>query len=283
MPQIEINNVLDGKRLCNTLANILVEKFEEITPGCKTEITVFNHRSFFIVNGYTTAKSTINISEIFKSYFTKINEKLDEPVKVIDIIKFVESIRVNPLSIIFNYDKFLNKLKSELTSLVDDLFIQGFKVNLKVDTLSKIILYQTNENDTYVTNKLSSEYPDYKLVSYNFDDFNYNSDRKYGISYGNEKLYYYLGDYISNHLFYKSISSKLDFYLHSDEKYNDITSENVLLKINNDNHIVKTEWLESLILDVFPFDVETLNKTFTKEFLDVDSKKLNLLNELILF
>ena len=67
MSQIEINNPLDGKRLCNALADLLVKKFEETTPECKTEITVFNHRSFFIVNGFTTSTKTINIADLFKN------------------------------------------------------------------------------------------------------------------------------------------------------------------------------------------------------------------------
>ena len=90
MSQIEINNLLDGKRLCNTLANILVNKFEEVTPGCKTELTVFNHRSFFIVNGFTTSKQTVNILESFRNYLSEFKDSRYETVKVIDIINFVD-------------------------------------------------------------------------------------------------------------------------------------------------------------------------------------------------
>ena len=32
--------------------------------------------------------------------------------------------------------------------------------------------------------------------------------------------------------------------------------------LHNDNHIVKTEWLESLVLDVFPFELNELNTVY---------------------
>ena len=114
MSQIEINNPLDGKRLCNALADLLVKKFEETTPGCKTEITVFNHRSFFIVNGFTTSTKTINIADLFKNYLKNFNDKMYETIKVIDIIKFVEVLVVNPLNINFNYNKSLKKPTSSI-------------------------------------------------------------------------------------------------------------------------------------------------------------------------
>jgi hypothetical protein len=35
------------------------------------------------------------------------------------------------------------------------------------------------------------------------------------------------------------------------------------LIISNDNHIVKREWLESLVMDVFPFELEKLKIRFS--------------------
>jgi hypothetical protein len=32
--------------------------------------------------------------------------------------------------------------------------------------------------------------------------------------------------------------------------------------LHNDDHIVNTHWLESLVLDVFPFDVESLKSKY---------------------
>ena len=283
MSQIEINNPLDGKRLCNALADLLVKKFEETTPGCKTEITVFNHRSFFIVNGFTTSTKTINIADLFKNYLKNFNDKMYETIKVIDIIKFVEVLVVNPLNINFNYNKNYDSIQKELCLLVDEFFNNRIKVNLKLDLKNKIMFYQANNSEPLFVEKLNLKYPEYKLIKYNFDNIEYSSDKKYGLSFGSEKLYYFLGDYISNHLFNKSISNKLEFCMYSDENFKDINSENIIFKISNNDHIVKTEWLESLVLDVFPFDSGSLLNTFTKENLETKTEELDLINELILF
>ena len=45
--------------------------------------------------------------------------------------------------------------------------------------------------------------------------------------------------------------------LYSDVNINEMDNLTVNFVLHNDNHIVKTEWLESLVLDVFPFDVES--------------------------
>ena len=71
--------------------------------------------------------------------------------------------------------------------------------------------------------------------------------------------------------------------MYSDENFKDINSENIIFKISNNDHIVKTEWLESLVLDVFPFDSGSLLNTFTEENLETKTEELDLINELILF
>ena len=70
--------------------------------------------------------------------------------------------------------------------------------------------------------------------------------------------------------------------MYSNEHYEDINSENIIFKINNNDHIVKTEWLESLVLDVFPFDKNSLMETFNELNLEEKVQDLNLINELIL-
>lgn len=282
MSQIEINNPLDGKRLCNTLADIVVKKLEEITPGCKTEITVFNHRSFFIVNGFTTSTKTINIAETFKEYLKKFNDKLFETIKVIDVIKFVDVLVVNPLSINFEYNQSHINNKKQLTTIIDEFFYNGLKINLRIDLKNNFIFYQCSDDDSLFVKKIKSIYPNFELLKYNFENIEYFSDKKYGLSFGSEKLYHYLGDYISNHIFSKSISNNLQFCMYSNENYEDINSENIIFKINNNDHIVKTEWLESLVLDVFPFDKNSLLETFNELNLEEKVQDLNLINELIL-
>jgi hypothetical protein len=90
------------------------------------------------------------------------------------------------------------------------------------------------------------------------------------------------------------ISRELNIKLVSDIRIDDVDNESIKLYIFNDNHIVKTSWLESLILDVFPFTKDSLSDFYSPYKLDhIDDiingeinspwKKLNLINELVLF
>ena len=90
------------------------------------------------------------------------------------------------------------------------------------------------------------------------------------------------------------ITKELDIKIVSDVNINEIDNENIKLYIYNNNHIVKTSWLESLILDVFPFTENELSSIYlSSEVNHIDDiingevnspwKKLNMINDLILF
>ena len=59
----------------------------------------------------------------------------------------------------------------------------------------------------------------------------------------------------------------------------EIDNLNVSLDILNDDYIVKKDWLESLILDVFPFEneklIDTYNKILSEDFNLMDNGKIN--------
>ena len=90
------------------------------------------------------------------------------------------------------------------------------------------------------------------------------------------------------------ITKELNVKLTSENEISSIDNENINLFIYNDNHIVKTTWLTSLILDVFPFTVSELTELYlTSEIDHIEDiindddnapwKKLNMVGDLILF
>jgi hypothetical protein len=68
--------------------------------------------------------------------------------------------------------------------------------------------------------------------------------------------------HITYHLFTLGISKELNIKLMSSVKIEDMDNNNTEIIITNNNHMVKTEWLESLILDIFPFTQEELKASF---------------------
>lgn len=81
------------------------------------------------------------------------------------------------------------------------------------------------------------------------------SDRYYGLSLYSDKSFQILLKYISNHIFRKNLCRDITIELNSDFLFTTNT-DNIELKLSSDNCIVNLQWLESMILDLFPFEIE---------------------------
>ena len=148
--------------------------------------------------------------------------------------------------------------------------------NLKIEGLKNLLYFDcSTENSNKVFSILKSEYLDYQLVKGDFSQEIYVSDRYYGLSNNGEKLYHMLLRYISYHFLTLGISKELNIKLMSSVNIEDMDNNNTELIITNDNHIVKTKWLESLILDIFPFSQKELKGAF-------DLTSYNSIDEIIL-
>ena len=67
---------------------------------------------------------------------------------------------------------------------------------------------------------------------------------------------------IKNHVFKISLGDNFNCNLNSIKLPSDIENDDIIINLNNDNFKVSTKWLESLILDVFPFEYEKVNSVF---------------------
>jgi hypothetical protein len=260
MNYIEFYNFLDGKNLCNLFANLIVKKFTELSPDVKTNITVINVRNFFIVKGTTTYNETINLAEIFQDYLKTYDSNLSEKIRVIDSILYNDLIEESPINIHNVFVKSQDKKINELQKLINPYTIEKIYFNLKLQETTKHLYYDCNINQlSTVINILKEHFSEYTLIKSDFTQETYTSDPIYGMS---NRYYYSLLLSIKTHLFNLGISKSLDISLYTDMKIEDMDNLNVNFVLNNNNHIVKTEWLESLVLDVFPFTSYELTKTF---------------------
>jgi len=79
------------------------------------------------------------------------------------------------------------------------------------------------------------------------------SDKIFGQSINTDKPYYFLGEYISNHLFERNLCKDVQLRIeHPNIMDCDVDSVSFLL--TSDSLITKKEWCTSLILDLFPFE-----------------------------
>ena len=262
MNYIEFYNFLDGKNLCNIFANLIVKEINNKLPDAKTDISVINVRNFFIVKGTTTYNEVINLAELFQNYLKKYDTELSNKVRVIDSILYNKVVDQEPLNLKEVFIKSQEKKYQSLQQKLNRYTKEKVYFNFKLQERTNHVYYDcSSEQLSIVITILEEQFPEYVLVKSDFSQEIYISDKVYGLS-NNNRLYHFLLWSIKNHIFELGISKKLDVSLYSDANINEMDNLTVNFVLHNDNHIVKTEWLESLVLDVFPFDVESLNTKF---------------------
>jgi len=276
MKTLDVYNLLDGETLCNIFASLIVNKIKEQTPDSKTEISVINVRSFFIVKGRTTSDIVVtNPSEILQEFLSQYSEVKSNSVRVIDIIEYSKPFDLNNLNINYEFDKVLDKSLKEEQNFINSFISDQVYFNYKINYVLNTIFFDCESGyESLVKERLSERFMDYEIIKSDFSQEIYKSERIYGISNIPEKSYHLLLKNISYTLFNLGISKKLNLLVQSNLNYEDVDCLNVFFKISNDDHIVKTDWLESLILDVFPFNLKELNNYF-------DVKNYNPLDELL--
>jgi hypothetical protein len=264
MNYIEFYNFLDGKNLCNIFANLIVKEINTIIPDSKTDISVINVRNFFIVKGTTTFNEVINLAELFQNFLKEYDTELSNKVRVIDSILYNKEVDQEPLNLKEVFIKSQEKKYQSLQEKLNSYTKEKIYFNFKLQERTNHVYYDcSSEQLSTVINILEEQFPDYVLVKCDFSQEIYVSDKVYGLS-NNNRLYHFLLWSIKNHIFNLSISKKLDVSLYSDVSVEEMDNLTVNFVLHNDDHIVKTDWLESLVLDVFPFDAESLKYKFGK-------------------
>lgn len=292
MNQICFHNYLDGKNLCNIFANLIVRELQKESPDVKTEITVVNVRNFFIIKGRTTSSNVLNITDIISKFLSTLPINPVENLRIIDVVLYNVNFTFNPLSISNVFEK--NPLHKNLQDFVNHHSNNNLYFNLILDELNSSILYDCDSKDEeQIYNLLSVKYENFSILKSDFSNLIYTSDRYYGLSMNYEKPYHILLNYIKNHVFNLGISSKLNIGVSSTNPYSEINNLNTSISLRGSKLIVKEDWLESLLLDVFPMNykeiiekLDLLNYDCSNEIIPNDTpliwEKMDLSSEFIL-
>lgn len=291
---IEVYNFLDGKNLCNIFASLIVDKINESFPDAKTEITVINVRNFFVIKGRTNSDVVINCSDILQDFLKEFNQEENIKSNVIDAILYNTKVENEIINLSYTLDKKQSERSIYLQNYLNKLLDKKINLSLEVNDELKYVFYDTTDEDDFkILELLSNEFIDYYIVKKDKSNEIFVSDRYYGLSNNTEKMYHTLLRNVTHHLFSLGISKNVDIKLVSYNDIHSIDNLNVDLIIKG-NHIVKKEWLESLILDIFPFEYNELKNKFgnsdTKSYEEITTnyknctwKKLDLSKEFILF
>lgn len=262
MSYYEIYNYLDGKNVCNIFANLIINKIQSEVPDAKTEITVNNVRNFFIVKGSTSYDKTIDLSELLIDFYTKHYPSKINDVRVFDLIVYNKSIEPESINVSNTSNKSYDKKFNSLQSFVNRQVSKNVLFNMKYVENDNIIYYDCkNENISEVISILENEFKNVTLLKVDMSNECFISDRIYGLS-PNLRLYDLLLINIKNHIFKLSLGERFNCNLNSIKLPKDIENDDMFISLNNGNYKVSTKWLESLVLDVFPFGYSELNSVF---------------------
>ena len=262
MSYYEIYNYLDGKNVCNIFANLIINKIQSEVPDAKTKITVNNVRNFFIVKGSTTYDKTIDLSELLMEFYSKHCPSKTNDVRVFDLITYNKSIEPESINLKITSNKSYDKKFNYLQSFVNSQVSKTVLFNMRYLETDNIIYYDCkNENISEVISILENEFENSTLLKVDMSNECFISDRMYGLS-PNIRMYDLLLINIKNHIFKLSLGEQFNCNLNSIKLPKDLENDDMIINLNNDNYKVSTKWLESLVLDVFPFGYDDLNSSF---------------------
>jgi hypothetical protein len=262
MSYYEIYNYLDGKNICNIFANLIVNKIHSEVPDAKTEITVNNVRNFFIVKGSTSYEKTIDLSELLRDFYTKHNPSKVNDVRVFDLITYNKEIELGSVNTNISSNKKYNKRFNKLQNFVNSNVSKNILFNIKYIESGNVIYYDCkDENISQVITLIENYFNDSTLLKVDMSNECFISDRIYGLS-PNMRLYDLILINIKNHVFKLGLGENFNCNLNSIKLPQDIENDDMMITLNNNSFKVNNEWLESLILDVFPFELNELNTVY---------------------
>lgn len=262
---IKISSFLNGKNLCNIFANSIVEKINELSPDAKTQISVINVGSFFIVKGQTSSEVLVNPSNILSEIYGKYDNNLSKTVRVIDTILYNKSPELNYVHLEFSESTKERKIKSQLTEKCNQLQKEGIYLNLEVK--NNTIYYDLDHNKEHNSTIIESLFSEFICIKDDFSQRIFVSDEMYGLSKDGIKFYHYLIRKISYNLLMRGVSNNIKISINSDKKLNELNSENINLDLDG-NFILNKSNLESLILDNFDFELAKLESHFGNSYED---------------
>lgn len=265
-----VYNPYYGTNLCNLLANSIVEKIKSVDPNLYVNITVTNVNNFFMTCGETEFPERINITELFTNVMNTVPEPMKTLVKVFDIIDYgVERKKET----IFYKEKFSKYRKNLMENYSD------YKI---IKTLNESEVYcnlQHFNEKTYLqvlSNEHSISLPKgFELMEKNNKVFT--SDSIFGRDVYSTKYLYMLSRYIAYTLFESNLCRTFEISIQTNSNINEISHDTISLSIDSESLIVTKKWVESLVLDIFDFEVDKVVKglqletyNFEKEILNVD-------------
>lgn len=265
-----VYNPYYGTNLCNLLANSIVEKIKSIDPNLYVNITVTNVNNFFMTCGETEYSERINITELFTNVMNTIPESLKTLVKVFDLIDYGVKRKKETIFYKEKFSKYRKNLMENYSDCKILHTLNGSEVYCNLQHFNEKTYLQVLSNEHSIN--LPSGF---ELMEKNNKVFT--SDSIFGKDVYSTKYLYMLSRYIAYTLFESNLCRTFEISIQTNSNINEISHDTISLSINSESLIVTKKWVESLVLDIFDFEVDKVVKglqletyNFEKEILNVD-------------
>lgn len=263
-----IETYSNGKKLTNLLANKIITEINKETKNHKTNVQVINNGNFIVVRGSTTHSTPLNFSKLFSSYYQKLFNK-SIILNVVDLIEYGQQIKNDPIYINKSFTK--NDFTSKINKITYEDTLNGLDYRLTACTDLNTILINKNYTSQNL-DRVLNDFEDYKIVNVNNLSETFCSSEKYGKDLKSNKLFDSYLNYIVYNIFERNLCKDINIELFTDSDFDSICWENLTLKVKSKSLITSTEWLESLILDLFTFEPNKIISRWDLENYDFEEE-----------
>jgi hypothetical protein len=206
-------------------------------------IEVSDCGKFFIVNGFTSLETPLQLNELKESYLKQNNDVLDvlgyKDLNIVDLVEY----DVSPTKKTDYYFTFYNTSRPTYS----DFIIQHSNLDNSL-SLTNDLVYEVNFSNDDIDESPNFIYPPITITS----------EFPYGYSLNMGRLHYYYSEYIAHNIMTSINSKKMLFKIST--RIND--NEDYMIDINA-NSMYKDEVIKSMVLDVFNFDLESFKHTLS--------------------
>lgn len=281
-----IYNPYYGDNLCNLLANSIVEKIKSVDPKLYVNISVTNVNSFFMTCGETEYTEPLDITEIFNSVMENVPEPLKMIVKVFDLISYNTKRVSSTILYSEHFSKYKKTLTENFTKYSEILKLNKKECYTNIKCFNTLVYIETLSNVSEI--KLPKDYIDWKPNNKVFT-----SSPIFGKDIYSEKYIYMLFRYIAYTLFEAGLCNSVKLSINTNNSIEQLYWENVNFEIDSEYFLTSKKWTESLVLDIFDFEIDNViehleleSYNFANEILhdniDYPWQKSDKLNDIVL-
>jgi len=233
----------NGKNLVNLLVNNLIREIEKETKNHNSEIQIINNKNFIVTRGYTSYEEPINISKLFSEKYNELF-KNDKLFNVVDLIEYGNKSEQNHIYISkkFTKDSLLEELTTQINKDTDESLDYRFTANTDLG----VVLI----NEKAPIEEIKKYFEDYNYYKIKEPTETFVSDLYFGKNLRSSKVFEFYLRYITHNIFERGLCQDIEYYFHTDTKFEKINWENINFKVKSNSSMVSDEWLKSMILDL---------------------------------